>query len=61
MKTGVQRDLPADVRQLIVRELGAALAAAWRKREAQKNERPDPRGETADRAEADSAVEAAGQ
>jgi len=39
------RDLPADVRALIVRELGAALAMAWRRQHVNdyRDQQRDPR------------------
>lgn len=45
--TSSTHEIPAEIRQGIVRQLGAALATAWRQ-QAQKNESPEPRGDTAE-------------
>ena len=38
--TASSSTIPADIRQVIVRQFGAALAAAWRSEYDQENERP---------------------
>jgi hypothetical protein len=38
--TSSPHEIPAEIRQVIVRQLGAALASAWRARHAGTNESP---------------------
>jgi hypothetical protein len=48
MKTGKPASLPADVREVIVRQLAAALAEAWRQRRREPDtHRGDEAGSTA--------------
>ena len=41
--TATNHEIPTDVRQVIVRQPGAALAEAWRNQHGQKSERPGQR------------------